>query len=965
MDGKLDIDATTWRRVSPLLDAALDLPPPQRAGWLAALPAQHADLKDTLRDLLARAASVETGALLNTLPTLDAGDATGASTTSASAAGAAAGRHAAGDPVGPYRLVRELGVGGMGAVWLADRADGLMQRSVALKLPFGPFGPSLGELAARIAREREILASLDHPHIARLYDAGVAADGQPYLALEHVDGQRIDRYCEAQRLGTAARLRLFLQVARAVAHAHAQLVVHRDLKPSNLLVDAHGQVKLLDFGIAKLLDDGRLDGPGKADLTQQGARVLTPDYAAPEQIAGLAVDTRCDVYALGVLLFELLTGARPYRLKRDSRAALEDAILTAEVPRPSETVADPALRRALRGDLDTIVLKALKKPVAERYASVEALAADIERHLTLRPVLARPDSAWYRGRRFVVRNRIAVGTAAALLLTVLGGAGAALWQARIAIAERQRAEDVKNFVAAIFREASPYDGSGTKALTAIDLLKQADKKLAAALAGQTGARIELSNMIGESLLALGDVAAAEPVIERAVKEASQSLEPTHLQTLRGLMLRSQVQRLLGRPQQARADLDRVLPALRAHAGSQAVELATALMHRTLTAIDLGAYAEAEQFAREGAELAAARLGERDPQAVASAVLLALAYRYTKKFELARDSGARALRLAVAVHGDAPPHPRVIEARTVYARALADTGDLARGTALLEAALADTRLMFGATNMRAGILVQNLVDYRLDQGELDLADANAAEALAIITENVAPDSMSYALTLHTRAMAHLARRNASAALTDATRAAGLLDTLVGADHEATLAARTSIALALMLAGQLDAAAQAIAAVVPRTATLAPTSAVPARVTLARGTIARLRGDLAAALQQLQPLADSIDAAPKRQRERMRAWAQIGLVQLDQGVPAQAIASFDRALNAFERLETRVTPARADALVGLGRAHLALGDAVKALPPLAQADQFWRGFDPASPAATTAAEWLARARAGPRG
>ena len=951
MEGGLDIDAPKWRRVSPLLDAALDLPPQDRAAWLQALPAQDADLKGTLAELLARAAKVEKNALLDTLPKLDPGDAT--------AAAALLGRHAAGDPVGPYRLVRELGVGGMGAVWLADRADGLMQRSVALKLPFGPFR---GDLAARIAREREILASLDHPHTARLYDAGVAADGQPYLALEHVDGQRIDRYCEAQRLGVAARLRLFVQAARAVAHAHAQLVVHRDIKPSNLLVDAAGQVKLLDFGIARLLDDGRVDQP---ELTQQGHRVLTPDYAAPEQIAGLAVDTRCDVYALGVLLFELLTGARPYRLKRDSRAALEDAILAADVPRPSDTVAEPALRRGLRGDLDTIVLKALKKPVAERYASVQALAEDIERYLSMRPVLARPDSAWYRSRKFVVRNRIAVATASVLLLAVVGGAGAALWQARIAITERQRAEDVKNFVAAIFREASPYDGSGTKALTAIDLLKQADKKLEAALSGQSGARIELSSMIGESLIALGDVAAAEPVIERAVTEASQALGPTHLQTLRALMLRSQIHRLRGRPQEARADLNRVLPALRERAGSEPVELATALTHRTMTAIDLGAYAEAEQFAREGAEIAVARLGERDPQAVASAVLLALAYRYTKKFELARDSAERAVRMAVAVHGEAVPHPRVIEARTVYGRALADTGDLVRGTALLETALADTRILFGQNNLRAGVLAQNLVDYRLDQGELQRADANAAEALAIITENVAPDSMSFALTLHTRAMAHLARRNASAALADATRAAGLLETLVGADHEATIAARTSIALALMLAGRLDAAAQAIDELAPRAAALAPTSAVPARVALARGTIARLRGDAAAAMQQLQLLADSADSTPKRQRERMRAWAQIGLLQLDQGAPAQAIASFERALKEFERLETSVTPARADALVGFGRAHLAQGDSARALPPLEQADRFWRGFDPASPSALATKDLLARARAVPRG
>ncbi len=970
MDAHLGIDAQTWSRVGPLLDDALDLAPPQRAAWLEALPAQHADLKPALRELLARAAKDELGSLLDTLPKLAAGKFSAADAgVDADAAGTEAGAltHAAGQAVGPYRLVRTLGVGGMGEVWLADRADGLMQRSVALKLPYGPFA---GDLAARIAREREILATLDHPHIARLHDAGVTAGGQPYLALEHVDGQRIDEYCAQRRLGVAARLRLFLQAAHAVAHAHAQLVVHRDIKPSNLLVDAEGQVKLLDFGIAKLLDDGRHP---VHDLTQHGARVMTPDYASPEQIAGLPLDTRSDVYSLGVLLFELLTGARPYRLKRHTRAQLEDAILAADVPAPSQTVSDPALRRSLRGDIDTIVLKALKKPVAQRYASVQALADDIERHLALRPVLAQPESNWYRGRKFMVRNRVAVGTAAALLLTVFGGTGVALWQARIAVLERQRAEDVKNFVAAIFREASPYEGSGSKELSAVELLKQADKKLAAAaLAGQADARIELSNMIGESLIALGDVPAAEPVIARAVAEGLQALAPTHLQRLRSMLLQSQLHRLRGRPQQARDDLDLVLPALRA-AGAP-TELASALAHRTMTAIDLGAYAEAEVFAREGAAVASARLGERDPVAVASAVLLALSYRFTKKFELARESGERALRLAIAVHGETPPHPRVIEARAVYGRALADTGDLVRGTAMLEAALAETRTLFGARNLRAGILVQNLVDYQLDLGEVELADASAAQALSILAEHLAPDSMSFALTLHTRAMAHLARRNASAAMAPATQAAGLLEKLVGAGHEAALAANTTIAISLMLDGRHDAAAQALDAVAQRIAApapagakpaLAPNSALSARVALARGTVARLRGDPAAALQHLQPLADSTDAAPKWQRERMRAWAQIGLVQLDQSAPVQAIASFERALKDFERLETRITPARADALVGLGRAQLAHGNPAKALPPLEQADLFWRGFDPTNRSAMAAADWLARAKAARRG
>jgi eukaryotic-like serine/threonine-protein kinase len=948
MDKRLGIDEKAWSRVSPLLDEALDLPPQARIAWLAALPPQHADLTDTLRELLARAAQVETDALLRTLPKLDTGD-----------AGADLGRHAAGQTVGPYRLVRQLGVGGMGVVWLADRADGLMQRSVALKLPHGPFR---GDLAVRIAREREILATLDHPHIARLYDAGVAADGQPYLALEPVDGQRIDRYCEQRGLNVAARLRLFVQAARAVAHAHAQLVVHRDIKPSNLLVDAQAQVKLLDFGIAKLLDDS---GSDPQQLTQQGSRVLTPDYASPEQIAGVPVGTRSDVYSLGVLLFELLTGVRPYRLKRDTRAALEEAILGATVARPSEVVHDAALRRALRGDLDTIVLKALKKTVTERYISVDAMADDIERHLSSRPVQARPDSFGYRARKFIVRNRVGAAVASALLITVLAGAGAALWQARIAVAERQRAEDVKNFVAAIFREASPYDGSGTQALTAVDLLKQADKKLDAALAGQPGARVELSNMIGESLLALGDVAAAEPVIARSVAEAGQTLSPTHPQTLRARMIQSQVHRLRGRPQQARDDLDRVLPALRAGGGGAPAALATALMDRALTAVDLGAYAEAEQFARESVELANARLGQRDPQRAGSAATLALVYLHLTKFDQARESAEQALRLAIAVNGETPPHPRVIEARSIYARALAVTGDLVGGVAMLEAALADNRALLGPKNLHGGMLVQNLVGYRLDLGELALADANAAEALAILSEHFAPDSLNHAMLVHTRATTQLARRDAAAALVQATRAVEAFNKLLGAAHEVTMGARTTVAIALMFEGRLDAAAREIDAVVPHLAALAPASALQARVALARGSIARERGDAGSAMGHLQALADSSQTTPKWQRERMRAWAQIGLVQLDQRAPAEAIVSFERALKEFERLETRVTPARADALVGLGRAHLALGDAARAQAALEQADSFWRGFDPASRSGAEAADWLARAKAARRG
>ena len=941
----LGIDGPTWQRASPLLDQALDLPPAAREPWLLALPASAADLLPMLRELLLHADVPSRDHLLSTIQKLNTG--TSMAGVGAGAFGGDAQRvrdgesepaaapdiHHAGQTVGPYRLLRVLGRGGMGTVWLADRSDGLMQqRSVALKLPHGPFRP---DLAARLTQEREILATLDHPHIARLYDAGIAPDGQPYLALEHVDGQRIDLYAQQQALGVPDRLRLFLQAAQAVAHAHAQLVVHRDIKPSNLLVDAQGRVKLLDFGIAKLL----AEAPGNAaGLTQLGLRALTPDYAAPEQIAGRAVGTRADVYSLGVLLFELLTGQRPYRLKRRSLAALEEAIVTAEVPRPSDVATDRTLRQALRGDIDTVVLKALKKLPAERYASVDALADDIGRHLSLRPVLARADSSAYRVRRFVARNRVAVATAVLLLGTVCAGAGAALWQARIALDERQRAEAVKDFVAGIFREASPYEG-GNKDLSAVALLKQADKRLAAAFVGRSEVRVELSNTIGASLFQLGDVEAAEPIVKRAVTEAEQSLPALHPQAVRALYLRSQVHRARGRPQQARDDVDRVLPTLRLRAGNvvgtrtpaddNTLNLADALLHRAVTATDLGAPAEAEAFAQECVALAQARLDERDKTRLRCEMVLAQTYRLTRKFDRALVLAEHVHRQSVALYGETAPNRSLIEARGVYGRALADSGELARGLAMLDAAVADTRVLLGPRSASVGAGLQNMVAYRMDLGELAAAEATADQALDILGQTMPPGTPAYAIAEHSRAAVHLAQHKAAAALAGAQRAAEVLDQRHGAGRETTIAARTTMALALAQAGRPDAAQHEIDTVVPRAAALPPDSLQVARVLLARGTVARLRGEYAAALQHLQALADSTEASPKWQRERMRAWGQIGWVQLEQGGAADAVVSFERALKEFARLETSATPAHADAQRGLARAQRAAGAATAAL------------------------------------
>jgi eukaryotic-like serine/threonine-protein kinase len=303
MSRPFDLEPAAWAQLRHLLDDALALDATERPQWVDALGAEHDALKPHLRRLLERSDQTGEANRFETMPRVDdqATDAEPATPT-----------------VGPYHCLRLLGEGGMSSVWLAERTDVLLNRPVALKLPRAAWRHA--GLAQRMAQEREILGLLDHPNIARIYDAGVAADGQPWLALEYVEGLPIDEHCRLHGLDLRARVALFKQVAEAVAHAHAKLVVHRDLKPSNILVTLGGTVRLLDFGIAKLVGEAQA---GQPDLTVEAARVMTPRYAAPEQVLGQPISTATDIYALGVLLFELLTGERPYKPARDTAAALE------------------------------------------------------------------------------------------------------------------------------------------------------------------------------------------------------------------------------------------------------------------------------------------------------------------------------------------------------------------------------------------------------------------------------------------------------------------------------------------------------------------------------------------------------------------------------------------------------------------------------------------------------------------
>jgi eukaryotic-like serine/threonine-protein kinase len=414
----MNIRSLDWSRLSSLLDAALELQPEQRMQWIDSLDVDDIGLRDALREVL-QGGREESARLLDSLPEF-----------SAMPLGVAV---APGSMVGPYLIERELGSGGTSSVWLAQRADGTLQRKVALKLPH--LGLIDRGLVPRMLQERDVLTRLEHPHIARLYDAGVDVKGRPWLALEYVRGVPLNEYCQVKALGVRQRLELFRVVAGAVAYAHARLVVHRDIKPANILVGDQGDVHLLDFGIARLLQS---DTHVLTDHTLVGQPPLTPQYAAPEQFTGQPITVATDVYSLGVVLFELLAQRGPYTPERDSLGAIENCALH-QLPAPVSTVAPATDRRALRGDLDVIVATALRKDPKDRYPSVEALAADIARHLDGRPINAIPPSFWYVARKFILRNAFTVSFATAATVVVMASLGVAIWQRNDANAGRAAA----------------------------------------------------------------------------------------------------------------------------------------------------------------------------------------------------------------------------------------------------------------------------------------------------------------------------------------------------------------------------------------------------------------------------------------------------------------------------------------------------------------------------------------------
>ena len=502
-----------------LLKQALELEQPEREAWLARLrheqPAQAAEVAA----LLANEAGLDAAGFLRTRAGEDA-----------------LGKGLNGRRLGAYTLERPLGKGGMGTVWLARRSDGRYEGQAAVKLLNLALLDPVG--SERFRREGTLLARLNHPNIARLLDAGVTGSGQPYLVLEYVEGTRLDRYCDERRLSPEARLRLFLDVLAAVSHAHANLIVHRDLKPSNILVTQDGTVKLLDFGIAKLLQEGQSEAEAPT-LTGVGERVLTPEYAAPEQIRGEAVTIATDVYALGVLLYVLLAGRHPGGDAGRVAAEYLRGTLDTEPPRLSAAVTAPEarasslerLRRLYAGDLDNILTKALRKRPEDRYATVDALAEDLRRHLNHEPVHARAESWGYRAAKFIRRHRAAVAAATVAILSLVGATAFSLVQLQqarrqrdAAVAESRRRlamADVQGVLAGDTR------GAGGRALSVLERIELAEGMLRRKYRTEPAVVVELLAHLSGRLFDMNDMQGHRRILDSALAIARRADLPAH------------------------------------------------------------------------------------------------------------------------------------------------------------------------------------------------------------------------------------------------------------------------------------------------------------------------------------------------------------------------------------------------------------------------------------------------------
>jgi serine/threonine-protein kinase len=656
-----------------------------------------------------------------------------------------------GDRIGPYRVLRTLGVGGMGEVFLAERADAEFEQQVAIKVVFG--GAIARNVQSRLRVERQILAQLDHPNIAHLLDGGSLPDGTAYIVMEYVDGIPIDAFCDSNRLDIEARLKLFQTVCAAVHYAHQNLIVHRDLKPSNILVTAAGVPKLLDFGIAKLLDE-RQAGHHTLAVTHADIRIMTPDHASPEQVRGDAITTSSDVYVLGVLLYRLLTGTGPFFIPSMRLTDIERAICEKVPSLPSQAVGtgDSAeargiaearstsahrLRRTLRGDVDNIVFMAMRKEPERRYGSAQQMASDIQRYLEGKPVIARRDTMSYRTAKFVRRHWLPVAASVSVVFLILAFATTTYVQSlRIAaerdrvaqqrvLAERERAraEEVSSFLVNLFKLSDPEENRGNQ-VTARELLDSGAKRLRAGLQGQPATKAALLSTVGEVYDSLGQYQDALPILNESLSLQPQSHDKARMDTLLEL---GRARMGTGDLASSEAPLQEALHLSQSNFGATSQEAGHALWQLGKLRQQQGQFGEAKDLYNRALGIFESTFA---PQTDVSAVLddLAQIYAFEQQWALAKQTYERALEVDRRILGD--DHPRVAIHMQNLAIVAQNVGDLKQAEALYREVIRRQERTYGDRHPETAITDGNYGLLLQREGRLAEAEPFLRSALSM-------------------------------------------------------------------------------------------------------------------------------------------------------------------------------------------------------------------------------------------
>ncbi len=819
----MNLDPDRWRAVRTVFNRAAELDGEARACYLTEACQDDPSLRE------------EVEALLQADPHADAA----LSPAVAAAAGELAGPEALlPDTLGPYRLLAKVGQGGMGVVYRAIRADGTYENKVAIKVMASRFADA--QAIARFRSERQILADLDHPAIARLIDGGTTEDGTPYLVMEYVDGEPIDTYCTKRNLGLEERLALALGVCDAVAHAHARLVVHRDLKPANILITAEGKPKLLDFGIAKILD-----GSPYSSLTRSGLLPLTPRYASPEQIDGSPITVATDVYSLGIVLYEMLTGVSPYgELPRSTPAHYAEAIRNHEPVRLSAAAsAKPAAdsqgidAKELAGDLEAIVGMALRKEPERRYASIEQLAADLRRRSNGMPVSAVPDRWGYRTGKWLRRNAVSVSLVLIAFLALAGGFVARTIEARRAArateranAEAATANRVSSFLEDIYLAATPGD-AGDRDITVREVLDASVGRIEGELSEEPLVQARLFKALGSAYKGLGAYEEAEPLLTRALDLvlASPDAAPSNIALTRIAV--ADLLKDLQRPEDAESHLRAALAIF------ESTELRGSHDHvYTLHRLGLALnhqlrLDEAEVFLTEAAALAA-EIPEPDRNVQLSLTfVLGSLYADQGKPKKAHEVILQGLELAREIYGDehmatliglnnagqslvelalpveaepylreamavaeallGPPHPLYGTVQRNLGASLARQGRFEEAEPLLQAALENHVQVYGEDQFLTHLVRTSIALIRLRQGEIDEADTTFSRALEAIEPDFGAEHVVVAELLHFRGEVREAQGRTAEAHELFDRARAIREKIFGADGEPTresLAAR---------------------------------------------------------------------------------------------------------------------------------------------------------------------------------